>query len=769
MHNAVMTLPTDLSASQSLAGHERGIVAACLLFLALWVALATGIALHEPSVGWRFAPDPQGQGILAYSPSLAIKVQKREDAVHRFVAVRLAADGGERPLGEPLALDSIVAVEAPSMLPRQDQLDRFFDLQRQVWAMLDGARFAERDIELQSSDGTWLRRAVRGRGWDELGWLYWVPLLCGVIPFVVGAVVGVFRWQSPGARYLALASLMALLALGEVSIVTGRLWLLAPWFAEAGQTFVRCTSLVAVWAFVMMMLHYPTPLRGAQTWARASGVGLLVLLVLNVVQWPDNQALRYKLWLVAGSGTLIALAVWQSLTRREDPLHRAAARWLAASAVVSFSIAMYAFVVSLVYDAPGVSNSYRWVSIPLLYVGLMVSVGRANLFELERWWVPLCLWYLGGALVVVVDLGLVAMLHIQSGTAMTLSLLMIGWLYFPLRQWLLARLQLSSRPQVVTYVPDLIWAVNAGLGGNQNARLAWRDLLRQVFDPKDLIWREQTPHHTARPAAAVADFGRQLLVPDVGGQGSWQLSLANQGRHLFTQEHAQVASQLWQLLEVGLAQQRQTQEAVEQERQRIASDLHDDLGAKLLTLAQAGSADGTAPLARQALEDMRQSVRGMVGKAVLVDHALADWRAELVGRLDGAGISVAWVANEAPPAMHLLPRVHLQLTRILREVVSNLIRHAQASHCRIRLVINLTDLVLDVEDDGKGLPASVEIGTGVGTGMGLANVERRARKLGGSHRFGASSLGGAHIHVHVPLEEGAVHPVPSVHAKRPDR
>ncbi len=734
-----------------MAGRERSVLAACLLFLACWVVFATGIALQEPSVGWRFVPDPQGQGVLAYSPSLAIKAQKREDADHRLVAVRLADSGGAG--SAPMVLDHIAAVEAPSMLPRQEELERFFVLQRDLWSLLVTAKNAGQALEFQTAEGVWLTRSVHRRSWHELGWLYWVPLLCGVIPFVVGAVVGVFRWQQAGARYLTLASLMALLALAEVSIVTGRLLVLPPWFAEAGQTFVRCTSLVAAWAFAMMMLHYPTPLRRAAAWARASGGFLLMLLVLNVLQWPDSLNLRYKLWLVMASAGLIGLAVWQSVTRRDDPVHRAAARWLAASALVSFSIAMYAFVVSLVYDSPGISNSYRWVTVPLLYLGLMVSVGRANLFELERWWVPLCLWYLGGTLVVVIDLGLVALLHLQSGTAITLSLLIMGWLYFPLRQWLLTRLQRSSRPQVLTHVPSLIGAVNAGLGGSQAARQAWQQLLQQVFAPQAMAWHDQPIEAKSQPnpVAVVEDFGRQLWVPDVGAHGCWHLTLAQGGRQLFTPEHAEVASQLWQLLALGLAQQRQTQEAVDQERLRIAADLHDDLGAKLLSLAQAGSADGTAPLARQALEDMRQSVRGMVGMVVPVADALADWRAELVDRLHGAGLSVQWDANEPTPAMVFSPRVHLQLTRVLREAVSNVIRHAQARQCQVRLLITDQSVTLDIEDDGKGLPTSL----GTNLGLGLASIERRARKLGGEHRFGLSALGGAHIHVVVPLTEGA--------------
>ena len=180
-----MTDPSSTTPTTPLAGNERSILAGCLLFLALWVALATGIALREPSLGWRFAPDPQGQGVLAYAPSRAIKVQQREEADHRFVALRKVI--GPEAAAEPIPLDSMVAVEAPSMLPRQDDLDRFFEVQHKVWMLLEDARAAGQEVDLQQADGTWLRRSVRARGWDELGWLYWVPLLCGAGVGCVGS------------------------------------------------------------------------------------------------------------------------------------------------------------------------------------------------------------------------------------------------------------------------------------------------------------------------------------------------------------------------------------------------------------------------------------------------------------------------------------------------------------------------------------------------------------------------------------------------------
>ena len=71
----------------------------------------------------------------------------------------------------------------------------------------------------------------------------------------------------------------------------------------------------------------------------------------------------------------------------------------------------------------------------------------------------------------------------------------------------------------------------------------------------------------------------------------------------------------------------------ERERKRIASDLHDDLGAKLLTIVHSADPARVPQLAREALEEMRLSVRGLAGRPVRLDDALADWRAETMVRL----------------------------------------------------------------------------------------------------------------------------------------
>lgn len=197
--------------------------------------------------------------------------------------------------------------------------------------------------------------------------------------------------------------------------------------------------------------------------------------------------------------------------------------------------------------------------------------------------------------------------------------------------------------------------------------------------------------------------------------------------------------------------QLQTAQAAQEERRRIASDLHDDLGAQLLTIAQAsqgGEPDRVARLARQAMEEMRLSVRGLTGSAAAADDALADWRGETMTRMADAGLQGCWEADDAPAGVVLPARTHVQLTRVLREAVSNTIRHARARRCTVRLRFPPGQLVLEVEDDGRGLEAA---GPRTERGHGLLNIERRVRNLRGEHRFERPAGGGTRLCVVVPL------------------
>ncbi len=182
----------------------------------------------------------------------------------------------------------------------------------------------------------------------------------------------------------------------------------------------------------------------------------------------------------------------------------------------------------------------------------------------------------------------------------------------------------------------------------------------------------------------------------------------------------------------------------ERVRKRIASDLHDDLGAKLLTIVHTADPARVPQLAREALEEMRLSVRGLAGRPVRLVDALADWRAEIIGRLTQAKIETLW--DHPPDLSYMLPaRLFMQLTRVLREAVSNVIKHSEASHCEVRCIMEEGNLVLTVKDDGRGIAADLH------RGQGMSSMKRRAKKMNGQCLVESRPGYGVVISLTVPL------------------
>ncbi|MBA4175663.1 MAG: sensor histidine kinase [Leptothrix sp. (in: Bacteria)] len=191
------------------------------------------------------------------------------------------------------------------------------------------------------------------------------------------------------------------------------------------------------------------------------------------------------------------------------------------------------------------------------------------------------------------------------------------------------------------------------------------------------------------------------------------------------------------------------EQVTERERKRIAADLHDDLGAKLLTIVHTSESERISTLAREALEEMRLSVRGLTGRPVRLADALGDWRAEVVSRLGQAGIEGDWSAPEDLPQT-LSARAYVQTTRILREATSNIIKHSGATRCTVKAGIAGTDLEFVVQDNGNGI--SSEIDGRLDRGHGLASMKNRAKQLQGQCLVESAPGYGTVIRLTVPLD-----------------
>ena len=190
-------------------------------------------------------------------------------------------------------------------------------------------------------------------------------------------------------------------------------------------------------------------------------------------------------------------------------------------------------------------------------------------------------------------------------------------------------------------------------------------------------------------------------------------------------------------------------QAVRQERERIYADLHDDLGAKLLGLVYQAESPVQADLARAILQDLRDVVTRSRGTPGTLGDVLADIRSEASQRLSAVGIGLAWDADDALPDPVLDSARALHLHRIVRESLSNTIRHAQARHLRVRVRASGGELLLELTDDGSGVPAAVLAGSG------MRNMRTRAGELDGRIDWVPGTEGGAKVLLRMPLDASA--------------
>jgi signal transduction histidine kinase len=94
-------------------------------------------------------------------------------------------------------------------------------------------------------------------------------------------------------------------------------------------------------------------------------------------------------------------------------------------------------------------------------------------------------------------------------------------------------------------------------------------------------------------------------------------------------------------------------------------------------------------------------------------------------------------------------RGYVQTTRILREAISNLLKHSGASHCEITLKVDVNDFELTIVDNGKGIP--MELDGKLDRGHGMASMKSRAKQMQGQCLVESGPGYGTLIRLSLPL------------------
>lgn len=255
-----------------------------------------------------------------------------------------------------------------------------------------------------------------------------------------------------------------------------------------------------------------------------------------------------------------------------------------------------------------------------------------------------------------------------------------------------------------------------------------------------------------------------LKVPLAGGRGCLALLELRPGSQGFCPEDehllATFAEHAGAILENADLSRRLQDLRVTAERERISMDLHDGV---LQSLYAVGMGLEALLLKRPSDHDLTQAV----GEAVESLDAVVSEIRRCISNLRSPSadpyVELGQVLSRArlwrepqvavsvdPEALQHLPPEHApHVVQILQEALWNALRHARAREVRVRLQHTSSGVSLEVADDGCGFDPDTSR-----RGLGLTNMARRAKSIGGELRVESRPAGGTTVRLHVPLPSG---------------
>lgn len=443
----------------------------------------------------------------------------------------------------------------------------------------------------------------------------------------------------------------------------------------------------------------------------------------------------------------IVFGLWQWRVNRHDPRALVALRWFAVWVLVSTGLFVFLVQSSQLLGVElNISQGYSFGFFLLVTIGIAIGLRRYQLFNLDRWAFGMLYWLAGAILLVMVDAFLVMML--SPLMSLSFAVLICGLLWLPARGWLQSRLFKRKRlsdSDLFERVLQISFAVSENEREQQ-----WRMFLNDLFQPLRIDEYRNGDHHVYDQSTQIDQNGLILDVPQVAGLSALRLSYPKQGRGLFNPYDQHLVDNVSKLIRYAAESRTAYDQGVATERQRIARDLHDDLGAKLLSGLYQKDVEQARKSIREAISEMRTIIKGLVGTGVELQTILDELELETSNRLHQCEIEVIWQVEWSDQAYKLSYTQYKNYVSIFREVISNIMKYAQAKHVTVNIRMINNELISTIRDDGIGL--SEGEGLELHYGNGLHNMQQRASELEGQIRYDTQqTTGGLTVEFRFPI------------------
>ncbi len=701
----------------------------CALSLSLLaVTIMTALSLRQPWLGVKFSPDPE-RGLVIVE------------------AVEPDGPGAELTVGAPVFAIADVALEAGDLVEEPDvaesyiALRHFFARQSELYnpitkpqVLVQTAGNAAASVEIKPASS---------RPITSLPPVYWVQIATGVFSVLIGTWIWSLRRDEHSARLLAVAGAGIMLSAFPAAVYSTREIALDGTvfrLLSAINHFGTFTFGVAMFA---LLLVYPRPIVQMRSlWLLPAVFGVIWVFDIAGLGAAGPAYGHHLPAVVLMIGILLAAFLQYRLCIK-DPVACAAIRWFGLSVCLcAGTFVAMVLLPNLFGWQASISQGYAFVLFGILFAGVAVGVQRYRLFELETWAFSILTYFGAVVTLITVDAGLIAFIALDRPAAFALSLILVALVYLPCRDWIAKRLtkrQDIDREDLFSQIVDI------AMSGEALRQDRWKETLQKVFNPLQISQAADG----AELEPSIASDGVELVLPAMPDLPALKLSHASMGRRLFTPRDRRFAAEICTMLRHAIHSRNAQETGATQERLRIARDMHDNMGAQLLSALHSETVEKKDTLIRQTISDLRDIVNNAARGGKTLSELLADLKNESAERLSAAGIELVWQEADLDDQIVLSPNAAYSLRSVCRELVSNSIRHSGATTMWLRCELRHHNLEFSAKDDGRG----IDVGQ-IDTGNGLVNIEARLLALKG--HLSLSNLNpGLNVRACFPLEEGA--------------
>ncbi len=641
------------------------------------------------------------------------------------------------PDGRRIQLTPQDLMEEPDALETYAGMRAFFARQDEIAAVLRSIGGVELGIAFLGETQTYSVSPKRQRPVASLPPSFWMQIGVGLAGFWIGAWIWSLRRGEWATRFLFLAGAGLMISAFPAAVYSTRELALPGGLFRVLSTFNHIGALTFGVGMIGLFLVYPRTLVSPR-WLALPAIVLGAWQIVDILQLANGPGLGFHLAVVLAMLAIVVLVVFQFRVTRGRPRDRAALAWLGLAVIVGAG----AFVTTVIAPTAlgigaSVSQGEAFLVFLRVYVGVALGVARYRLFQLDEWAFRILFYVVGVLLLLVLDAILIVTIIDERAPAFALSLLIVALAWLPLRD-MLARIVLRradpSRGILFRKIMDVALTPP---GRDQQAR--WRALLEDAFRPLSITTA------TDVQAPALIDDGLALAVPGPGGLPGYRLDYADGGRKLFSLRDADLAVELTTMLANALESREAYEKGVAEERERIARDIHDNIGVQLMGALHSRGLARKDMMIRETLTDLRDIINNASNPDLSFDEMLADLRSQISEHLFAAGVKMKWEVETAGPAILPLAAAHT-VRSVVREAVQNALKHGQPEAISVTIRLDEDAIALTVADDGGGFdPSSAR------TGNGLANMQARVTSLGGRINI-ASGAEGTRIEARFPVD-----------------